>query len=82
MSCATKARPYATVEVTNPNDVTYDFDLGVFFMDADGLTIEGVHPTVNVPANSVKSVQVKFGGGQPSEVLDHCDVDPTALPDI
>lgn len=82
VSCATKDRPYATVEVTNPNELTYDFELSVYFMDDNDLTIEGVHPTVSVPANSTKSVQVKFGGGEPGEVLDHCEVDPTVLPEI
>ncbi|MEV6616790.1 hypothetical protein AB0N31_23650 [Streptomyces sp. NPDC051051] len=78
VSCATKDRPYATVEVVNPNGVPRDFDVAVYFMDADTVAIDEAHPTVNVPANGTKRVRVEFDGGAPGEVLDHCEAAPTA----
>ncbi|MEU8648568.1 hypothetical protein [Streptomyces sp. NPDC048737] len=78
VSCATKDRPYATVEVANPNGAPGDFDVAVFFMDADTVAIDEARSTVNVPANGTKRVRVEFDGGAPGEVLDHCEVASTA----
>ncbi|WP_262063384.1 hypothetical protein [Streptomyces sp. STR69] len=79
VSCATDAKPYAVVEVTNPNNRKLTFDISVSFMDKQDLRIEDVHPKKTVPANGTVRVKVKFGGGETGEVLDHCEVDPTAL---
>ncbi|MCF4138876.1 hypothetical protein L1856_22250 [Streptomyces sp. Tue 6430] len=47
-------------------------------MDADAVAIDEAHLAVDVPANGTKRVRVEFDGGAPGEVLDHCEVAPTA----
>ncbi|WP_030419399.1 hypothetical protein VM636_17395 [Streptomyces sp. SCSIO 75703] len=79
VSCATAKRPYATVEVTNPNDRRRTFDVAVSFRDAEGLTIEDVVRSSSVPARETIRVRLALTGAAP-RTPDHCQTDPTALP--
>ncbi|MBQ0829364.1 hypothetical protein [Streptomyces tagetis] len=79
VSCATAKRPYATVEVTNPNDRRRTFDVAVSFRDADGRTIEDVVRGSSVPARETIRVRLPLTGAAP-RTPDHCQTDPTALP--
>ncbi|MFJ8545413.1 hypothetical protein ACIRFH_25995 [Streptomyces sp. NPDC093586] len=73
VSCATEADPYATVEVTNPNDREYTFAVTVFFKDAGDVTIDDTRQETTVPARGVNRVRLAFDdrGG----TVDHCELD-------
>ncbi|WP_055564938.1 hypothetical protein [Streptomyces atriruber] len=78
--CATKAAPYATVKVTNSNAEAGRFWVSVTFVDAEGITIIEQSEKVRVPANGKATARVEIGGGGLVDSLDHCEVDPQALP--
>ncbi|MFF3503740.1 hypothetical protein [Streptomyces sp. NPDC003247] len=80
VSCATADQPYATVEVTNPNDVPYDFAVNVYFLDAYESMLDAAQPTVTVPAHGTKSVRVAFDADAAGEAPDRCETEPTAQP--
>ncbi|MGR4850614.1 hypothetical protein [Streptomyces sp. LARHCF252] len=82
VSCATPARPYATVEVGNPNGREADFSVSVTFEDARGITVIDRYGDVTVPARGKATVDVPVGGGTGLvESVDHCEVDRQALVD-
>ncbi|MFJ7341369.1 hypothetical protein ACIQU3_13885 [Streptomyces sp. NPDC101110] len=81
VSCATPARPYATVEVSNPNGRTADFSVSVTFEDDRGLTVVSRYGEVTVPANGRATVDVRVGGSGLVDSVDHCEVDRQALVD-
>ncbi|MGA5359797.1 hypothetical protein [Streptomyces purpurascens] len=82
VSCATPARPYATVEVSNPNGREADFSVSVTFEDAQGVTVIDRYGDVTVPANGKATVDVQVGGGTGlADSVDHCEVDRQALVD-
>ncbi|MEU4487545.1 hypothetical protein AB0H94_22120 [Streptomyces purpurascens] len=82
VSCATPARPYATVEVSNPNGREADFSVSVTFEDAQGVTVIDRYGDVTVPANGKATVDVQVGGGTGLvDSVDHCEVDRQALVD-
>ncbi|MFD7135722.1 hypothetical protein [Streptomyces sp. NPDC059894] len=81
VSCATADQPYATVEVTNPNDVPYDFAPFVYFLDENDSMLDSAQPTVNVPAHGTTSVRVAFDADAAGEAPDHCETEPTAQPE-
>ncbi|MEU9570034.1 hypothetical protein AB0D62_09110 [Streptomyces massasporeus] len=81
VSCATSARSYATVEVSNPNGRTADFSVSVTFEDAQGLTVVSRYGDVTVPANGRATVDVRVGGSGLVDSVDHCQVDRQALVD-
>ncbi|MFI9602817.1 hypothetical protein ACIHCX_23715 [Streptomyces sp. NPDC052043] len=80
ISCATQKRPYATVEITNPNDSKAEFQAWVTFYDADGtLLLKNSSPTVPVPANGRATTEIKLGASYLLSA-DRCETDPTAAP--
>ncbi len=82
VSCATPARPYATVEVSNPNGREADFSVSVTFEDAQGITVIDRYGDVTVPAKGKATVDVQVGGGTGLvDSVDHCEVDRQALVD-
>ncbi|MFF7378765.1 hypothetical protein ACIP4Q_20795 [Streptomyces massasporeus] len=81
VSCATSARPYATVEVSNPNGRTADFSVSVTFEDDRGITVVSRYGDVTVPANGRATVDVRVGGSGLVDSVDHCEVDRQALVD-
>ncbi|MFF4492231.1 hypothetical protein ACFY0F_38185 [Streptomyces sp. NPDC001544] len=80
ISCATVKRPYATVEVKNPNGRKATFSVDVSFRDdADAETDFGSE-YVTVPAKGTAQVRVKFSEGDGTGI-DHCRVNPEARPE-
>ncbi|MEU9324018.1 hypothetical protein AB0D91_09385 [Streptomyces canus] len=77
VSCATKATPYATVEVTNPNSRQATFEVEFAFVDAAGKSLSSQTKQISVPARGTSNVQVKAGQSLLAE-LDHCQVEPEA----
>ncbi|WP_077800137.1 hypothetical protein [Streptomyces sp. JHA26] len=77
VSCATADDPYATVEVTNPNDVEYTFAVTVFFKDGGDVTLDDARQETTVPAGSTSRVRLAFDA--PGEVADHCELDDDEL---
>jgi hypothetical protein len=78
VSCATDKRPYATVEVTNPNNRKADFQAWVTFYDDQGtLLLENRSPVVTVPAKGRATTQVTLGKRFLMSV-DHCTADEKA----
>ncbi|MFI1765375.1 hypothetical protein ACH41H_25415 [Streptomyces sp. NPDC020800] len=78
ISCATGRRPYATVEVTNPNSRTAGFQVRVTFYDAEGTELlDNASPVVSVPAQGTATTRVTLGPRFLSSV-DHCRTDPQA----
>ncbi|GAA4315421.1 hypothetical protein GCM10023086_37240 [Streptomyces venetus] len=80
VSCASAARPYATVEVSNPNGRKATFSVSVTFEDAQGITVVDRYGDVTVPAQGRATVDVEVGPGLVDSV-DHCEVDRQALVD-
>ncbi|MEU5894962.1 hypothetical protein [Streptomyces venezuelae] len=78
--CATKAAPYATVQVTNKNDKAGRFWVSVTFVDADGITVVEQSEKVRVPGDGKATARVEVGGGGLVGSVKHCEVDPQALP--
>ncbi len=73
ISCATEKRPYATVEITNPNNRKATFQAWVTFYNAVDTSVAGSQsPEVSVPAKGKATVRVPL-----TETLlpavDHCE---------
>ncbi|MFE9307754.1 hypothetical protein ACFYM5_08630 [Streptomyces sp. NPDC006706] len=80
ISCATRKKPYATVEITNPNDSKADFQAWVTFYDTGGTQLlKNSSPVVPVPAKGKATTEVPLGEAFRSSA-DHCETDPTASP--
>ncbi|MFJ9011772.1 hypothetical protein [Streptomyces canus] len=77
VSCATKAVPYATVEVSNPNSRQATFEVEFAFAEAAGKALSSQTKRVTVPARGTSNVQVKASPSLLAE-LDHCQVEPEA----
>ncbi|NEB14111.1 hypothetical protein G3I32_35685 [Streptomyces coelicoflavus] len=58
IACATESEPYATVEVTNPNDGEYTFPVAVRFIDVYGTELTAGHEEATVPAGGVTEVRI------------------------
>jgi hypothetical protein len=72
ISCATGTRPYATVEITNPNNREAEFQARVMFYDAQGSQLlMNSSATVTVPANGKANTEVKLAKRYLASV-DHC----------
>ncbi|MGW6059239.1 hypothetical protein [Streptomyces sp. NPDC055189] len=80
VACATKAAPYATVKVTNGNEKKGRFWVSVTFLDEDGLTIIEESEKVKVPGKGKVTTRVEISGEGLADSVDHCEVDPQALP--
>ncbi|MEW2492273.1 hypothetical protein AB0942_01740 [Streptomyces nodosus] len=80
ISCATQNKPYATVEVSNPNDRKAEFEARVTFYDAEGTPLlENSSPVVPVSATEKAFARVALDERFLSSV-DHCEANPTAPP--
>ncbi|MEU1478202.1 hypothetical protein ACFYZ8_36355 [Streptomyces sp. NPDC001668] len=77
VSCATKADPYSTAEVTNPNSREGTFEVSFSFDDKGGHLLSVEYPKVTVPAKGTETVRVKASAAL-LEHLDHCRVEPEA----
>ncbi|MFJ4951340.1 hypothetical protein [Streptomyces sp. NPDC088760] len=78
VGCATAKKPYATVEVTNPNDRKAAFTVEVLFLPESPPAIDSGRTEVSVPARGTKTVRVPFTQKAHLDLLDHCEVDETA----
>ncbi|MFD8426833.1 hypothetical protein ACFV1R_04415 [Streptomyces coelicoflavus] len=65
IACATETEPYATVEVTNPNDSECTFPVTVRFIDVDDRDLAEGHEEATVPARGVTEVRIPFDGYEP-----------------
>ncbi|MGW0081124.1 hypothetical protein [Streptomyces sp. NPDC003393] len=78
ISCATEKRPYATVEITNPNNRTATFLAWVTFYDADGaFLVSDTSSEVSVPAKGKATTRVPLGTNF-LPAVDHCEADEEA----
>jgi hypothetical protein len=73
VSCATEDDPYATVEVTNPNNRAYTFAVTVFFKDGGDVTIDDARQETTVPAGT--ATRVRLAVDAPGRTVDHCELD-------
>ncbi|MEV8314858.1 hypothetical protein AB0Q95_11850 [Streptomyces sp. NPDC059900] len=80
VTCATRTAPYATVKVTNGNEETGRFWVSVTFEDENGITIIEESEKVKVPGKGKRTVRVEISGEGLADSVDHCDVDPQAIP--
>ncbi|WP_030989521.1 hypothetical protein [Streptomyces sp. NRRL WC-3744] len=79
VSCATAKKPYATIEVTNPNAADSSFDVHITFEDADDKTVDGTIKEVDVPASGTRTIRVPLTNAKENATeVDHCDLDPVA----
>ncbi|MFB6785333.1 hypothetical protein ACFCWT_01440 [Streptomyces olivaceus] len=72
LTCATESAPYATVEITNPNDRAYTFPVTVFFKDAAGTTTADSREEPTVPPRTTTKVRVPLDD---TTTPDHCELD-------
>ncbi|MFF4637270.1 hypothetical protein ACFY1G_16095 [Streptomyces olivaceus] len=80
LTCATESAPYATVEITNPNDRAYTFPVTVFFKDAAGTTTADSREEPTVPPRTTTKVRVPLDD---TTTPIHCELDdpnPQPLP--
>jgi hypothetical protein len=77
VTCATKAKPYATVEVANPNSRKATFTVDVLFLSGD-TAIDSEYLRVTVPARSKKTVKAPFDEVDHFDLLDQCEAGPYA----
>lgn len=78
ISCATGKKPYATVEITNPNNRAAEFQARVTFYDDEGTEIlDNASSTVRVPAKGRATTRVTVGDRLLPKV-DHCEADRDA----
>lgn len=81
VSCASEKAPYATVEVRNPNGREGAFVVSVAFKDHADVTVVGGTGRVRVPAKGRASVRVPVGSAGLAGSVDHCRVEPRAVPE-
>ncbi|MEU6088976.1 hypothetical protein ABZ865_19550 [Streptomyces sp. NPDC047085] len=77
VSCATRKKPYATVEVTNPNDTGATFSVTVYYKDRRSKFIDYEDVDVTVPANGTQTAKIPFNKAYLAR-LDHCEPQPNA----
>ncbi|ANS65950.1 hypothetical protein SLINC_3726 [Streptomyces lincolnensis] len=78
VSCASDARPYATVAITNPNHRRADFQARVTFYDDKGTTLYySSSVTVTVPADGTANTRVELAKSLATSVA-RCAADPEA----
>lgn len=77
VSCATKAAPYLTAEVSNPNSRQGTFEVTVSFTDDSGRTLGSADQRVTVAARGTSKVQVRASQAVLAK-LDQCWVEPEA----
>lgn len=78
ISCAGVKKPYATVQLTNPNGRRATFSVEVSFRDRDGTELDFNDKDVTVPANGTVRAEVAYDAGYSPDLPDHCEVEPRA----
>ncbi|MCE3031780.1 hypothetical protein [Streptomyces sp. CMSTAAHL-2] len=78
ISCAGAKKPYATVQLTNPNGRRATFSVEVSFQDRDGTELDFNDKDVTVPANGTVRAEVAYDAGYSPDLPDHCEVEPRA----
>ncbi|MET7428187.1 hypothetical protein ABZT16_04190 [Streptomyces flaveolus] len=78
VACASTGKPYATVEVTNPNRRKATFTVEVLFLPESPPAIDSARTEVSVPARGTRTVRLPFEQKAHLDLLDHCEVDGTA----
>ncbi|MEW2284877.1 hypothetical protein [Streptomyces sp. NPDC047841] len=78
VACASAGKPYATVEVANPNGRKATFAVEVLFLPETPPAIDSGRAKVSVPARGTRTVRVPFTRKAHLDLLDHCEVDGTA----
>ncbi|MGW1269841.1 hypothetical protein [Streptomyces sp. NPDC002491] len=78
LSCASPSRPYATVEVTNPNATGGGFTVTVDFLDAGSGRVEQRNEDAYVAGNETTTVRVDLSTPSAAAKIDHCKPQPTA----
>ncbi|MEW2620799.1 hypothetical protein [Streptomyces sp. NPDC048106] len=78
ISCANAKRPYATVELTNPNNRKATFTVDVSFRDRDDTEIDFNYKNVTVPAKGTVTAKVEYDSGYSPDLPDHCEIAPEA----
>ncbi|MFJ5268222.1 hypothetical protein [Streptomyces sp. NPDC088358] len=81
VSCASEKAPYATVEVRNPNGREGAFVVSVAFKDHADVTVVGGTGRVRVSAKGRATVRVPVGSAGLAGSVDHCRVEPRAVPE-
>ena len=76
LKCATVKQPYATVEVSNPNDTAGTFEVTVTFRDAKNAVVGTKVSRVRVPASGTVTAKAAVSGS--SARVDHCEVQDLA----
>ncbi|MCD9880508.1 hypothetical protein [Streptomyces guryensis] len=75
LTCATVKQPYATVEVSNPNDTAGTFEVTVTFRDAENGIVATRVDRADVPAKGTATVRVNVGGSSALVArVEHCEV--------
>ncbi|MFF1263479.1 MULTISPECIES: hypothetical protein [unclassified Streptomyces] len=82
IKCADAKTPYATVQVSNPNNKSMRFDVHVAFLDMNDGTVEALFYEVKVPAKGKVTAKVPVGGDDLAAEVDHCEVNPEALQQV
>ncbi|MFI7383346.1 hypothetical protein [Streptomyces sp. NPDC049813] len=78
VACADVSRPYATVEVRNPNAERLRFAAHITFTDASGATVKDVYHEVKAGAKEKVTVKVPVGSADRAARVAHCAVDRDA----
>ncbi|MFF7405779.1 hypothetical protein [Streptomyces murinus] len=78
ISCASAKKPYATVELTNPNGRKATFGVEVSFQDRDDTELDFNYKDVTVPANGTVRAEIAYDAGYSPDLPDHCEVEPRA----
>ncbi|MFE2095969.1 hypothetical protein [Streptomyces sp. PTD9-10] len=72
VSCATRKKPYATVELTNPNGTGATFSVTVYYKDRRSKFIDYDDLDVTVPAHGMQTARIPFNEAYFAR-LDHCE---------
>jgi hypothetical protein len=75
LKCATAKQPYASVQVSNPNDTAGTFEVTVTFRDAGNGAVATRVDQVDVPANGTVTASANVGGSSGLVArVKHCEV--------
>lgn len=80
IDCATPSRPYATVELTNPNATGGYFTVTVDFRDAGSGRVEQRNEDAYAAGNGTATVRVDLSAPSAAAKIDHCEAQPIAPP--
>ncbi|MFI5794099.1 hypothetical protein [Streptomyces sp. NPDC051677] len=78
IDCATPTRPYATVQVTNPNATGAHFTVTVDFLDAGSTRLEEQRTDTYIAGNETTTLQVDLSTPGVAAKVDHCNPEPYA----